>query len=925
MLGRRTLIWTTALTLAALLLGIAGAQVAPAAPVAVAADAGLWQTDGRVNAVTYSPDGGTLYIGGIFHHLCPPAQATCTGAGNDDIAIDYLAALDATTGAPITSWRPQPNNEVLSLALSSSGVLYAGGLFTTVSGQKHRKLAAIGTTGTAIASWKPVVNATVKTLALSPDESVLYLGGSFSTVDTAARPLLAAVSTYAPTRTTQVLQPWSPAPSGTATIDKGVSVAPIVNSLAVRPDGQVFAAGVFTSIGGVARGNVAALTPATDGGSGAAAEGFTPPNLDYIVLNLTLTRDGSSVFVNGRGPGGFIWALDSSSGTRMWVRNFDGDVQAAVATDTLVYVGGHFDYVTLPGSAVRDVRHHIAALDTLTGRTDPWNPAANSAQGVYALGWAPSHIAAGGDFNTFDKVAHNGVAQFSGGSTSAPSTVTDLSAASTAKGRVDLSWTASDDADSTTLTYRLYRRAVGGTFAGLTTVSGLSSSGGGGTITYADTTGTIGTDYEYLVRAADPVFLSAAGNVAGPVTVAPDQDPPAAPTGVVASAVSKGNALVSWTGGGDADDTSIAYTVNRISGDTVTPVATVNGAPAGTVTYTDSIADGGTFSYSVQASDTAASSAVSDPSAAVTVLPDIGQPSVPPSLKVTSPFPNKVVLSWKASTDSDHPASQLSYVISRRLSSATGSGTVIGRTAPGVLTFSETSDGVIAPLPDKTYTYTVSSTDGPYTSAPTAGITVFVTSSVFTDDLTTLGAWTTPANVSGITLDALAGHTAAPSAKLIGKTGTNKLTAYANRTLGAGYRTACVREWVSVAAYDPSSLGATTLIRFMSTKGNSISRIYLDRLGQLWIRSDWASSAFLTQAVIPADGSWHSVQLCTTVVSADPTSGAMSVYYDGARVGNLSGIDNGADPLNTVDMGERGTGNFTFSVDDVTAGTTPRF
>lgn len=862
-------------------LGVVGSMLlapsAQAASVSTNADANVWQTDGRVDAIAYSADGSVLYIGGIFHHLCPAHAATCSASTTGNVAVDYLAAITVATGAPVTSWRPEPDDDVEALNLSADGTtLFAGGLFNHIGTQTHHKLGAVvAATGAPVSTWVPNIVAEVKALALSPDGTVLYLGGVFKKVNAVTRNLVAAVSAYAPTATTATLLPWDPEASGTDTMDKGSLIPAIVNSLVVRPDGQVYAGGVFTSIGGLSRFNVAALTPGTGGGTGSGVASFSmTPALHYITLNVMLTRDGTTLFASGRGPGGFARAYDSSTGGQLWARRFDGDVQAAVATDTVVFVGGHFDNIARTGTTLLDVRHHLAAVDAATGATDPWSPAANSSFGVYAMAWSPGHLAAGGDFTKINSLAHAGVAQFSGGDAVPPTAPTDLSATSTSKGRVDLAWSQSSDSDSPTVAYRVYRRTVGGTFALLTEFDG--STGGTDPLTYTDTTGTIGTAYEYAVRVADPVFLSPYSNVAGPVAVAGDQFAPGQPSGVAAVSPSHGNVTVTWQGTGDADDATLAYTVTRTVGTTTSTAGSITGPASGPVTFADAIVAGGTATYTVRASDGTFTSAPSDPSAPVVVAADTGTPTKPTGLTVTSPSPNLLALSWNPSTDSDQTPGQLSYQVSRKLGSAGGNGTVIATTVPGVTTFTDTvAAGFIQP--DKRYTYYVAATDGARTSAKTSGVSGTVRSSILTDGFTALDAWTLPTTSSGVTLDTTRGHAAAPSAHLLSD--SSPLSAgFAHRDLGGAYPTVCMLEWVSVTAYDTGSNGQSTLLRLYSTAGNDIARLYVDNKGALWIRSDWGSNPTITHIVVPADGSWHSAQLCVTT-TPDAVSGTLSAWW----------------------------------------------
>jgi large repetitive protein len=473
---------SAAVVVAALL----AAPAASAAPVSPTADPGFWQTDGRVDTVAYSPDGTVVYLGGIFDHLCPPTVTPCTATTSGALPISYLAALNVSTGAPITTFTPTPDGEVLSMLPSPDGsTLYVGGVFNHIGTVVRHKLAGISTsTGTAISTWNPNVSALVNALALSPDGSTLYLGGDFKKVSTVARTELAAVTAYSTSAPKSTLLPWNPAPSGTTTIDKGNLIPSTINSLVVRSDGQVYAGGVFTQIGGAAENNVAALGPATGGGLGTAVHGFgISPAVIYVVLNLDLTPGGTELFASGRGPGGFIRAYNSSSGAQLWAVKVDGDVQAAVATDTVVYFGGHFQNITIPGTSLQTRRYHMAAVDTATGATDPWNPTANSDFGVYGMAWTPGHVMAGGDFTQIDYQPQEGDAQFSGGSTTPPTPVSDLTASSTTKAAVNLSWSQSTDADSPTVTYRIYRGAPGGQLALLTEVTGPTPAGSSGTST----------------------------------------------------------------------------------------------------------------------------------------------------------------------------------------------------------------------------------------------------------------------------------------------------------------------------------------------------------------------------------------------------------------------------------------------------------
>jgi hypothetical protein len=172
-------------------------------------------------------------------------------------------------------------------------------------------------------------------------------------------------------------------------------------------------------------------------------------------------------------------------------------------------------------------------------------------------------------------------------------------------------------------------------------------------------------------------------------------------------------------------------------------------------------------------------------------------------------------------------------------------------------------------------------------------------------------------------LDSSNGHAGPPSARLVSLI-SPRTYGYAHRTLGGSYPTVCALEWLSVTSYDTrATKGESTLFRLYSTAGNDIARLYIDGKGKLWIRSDWGSNATVTKVVVPADGSWHSAQLCVTT-TPDSVSGSLSTWWDASSLGTLTGIDNSPDPLASIDIGDTGPQNFTMNIDDLSVGTTKR-
>jgi predicted small secreted protein len=129
---------------------------------------------------TLQVSNNTVYIGGNF-----------TTAGGQP--RNYLAALDATTGAP-KAWNPNPDIWVYSLALNGSTV-YFSGLFTSVGGQNRHYIAAVDATTGALASWNPNANSPINVIAVH--NNIVYAGGFFTMIGGASRNNLAALDPLA--------------------------------------------------------------------------------------------------------------------------------------------------------------------------------------------------------------------------------------------------------------------------------------------------------------------------------------------------------------------------------------------------------------------------------------------------------------------------------------------------------------------------------------------------------------------------------------------------------------------------------------------------------------------------------------------------------------------------------------------------------
>ncbi|MCW3010233.1 MAG: hypothetical protein JWO90_637 [Solirubrobacterales bacterium] len=288
--------------------------------------------------------GSTVYLGGGF---------AGANAVNGSLTRDNAAAVDATSGVA-TAWDPDLNGAVAAIAVAGSTV-YLGGAFAganAVNGTLTRNRLAAVDAATAVAlPWDPNANNTVNSLAVSG--ASVFIGGNFSgaaAIDGKARTRVAAVDGETGVATT-----FAPQVNGT------------VSTLAVLGS-DLYIGGAFSSVGGAARHNAAAVDVPSGGGVTSWA-----PEPNNRVYDLTLS--GSTVYlagdfgVLGGRPRSFLGAVSAITGA---VTDFDPHASSAATSvavaDSTVYAGGQFAMVnSVP-------RRNAAAVDLTTGEATAWDP-----------------------------------------------------------------------------------------------------------------------------------------------------------------------------------------------------------------------------------------------------------------------------------------------------------------------------------------------------------------------------------------------------------------------------------------------------------------------------------------------------------------------------------------------------------------------
>lgn len=355
--------------------GLSRSRIAKLSTTSNSADA-TWNPNSNNTVRVIAIYGSDIYVGGDFNATSP----TVSIGGQ---TRNRLAKLNDTTGAADATWNPNANLSARAIAVSASGdVIYVGGSFTTVGGMSRPRLAKLNpTTGAADSSFNATVGAgNVSALAL--DSTNLYAGGSFNSIGGQSRNLLA------------VLNPASGVAD--ATWDPKMQAGAQVSALAVFGS-VVYAGGSFTTVGGVTRNRLAAIT------SDNVLTDWNPNSDDQVNV---VTLDGSDVYVGGTFTNvgsqerNRVAKLDRDTGAvdSSWNPNANGLVRTIEVSGSDVYVGGDFSAVAPAVSIGGQSRNRLAKLNNTTGEADAtWNPDANDRVRVIKV--AGSDVYVGGEFS----------------------------------------------------------------------------------------------------------------------------------------------------------------------------------------------------------------------------------------------------------------------------------------------------------------------------------------------------------------------------------------------------------------------------------------------------------------------------------------------------------------------------------------------
>jgi Concanavalin A-like lectin/glucanases superfamily len=352
-----------------------------------------------IRALSVSPDGNTLYVGGRF------GTAGGTGVAN-------LVALDipsCTMKSSSEFARPSVSATVRAIAVNPvNSVVYFGGDFQTVNNTTRRLAAAVSSTG-ALQNWNP--NATVlpnqsqylsmRALTVSTDGSRIVLGGDFDYLNGTAAHRLAIVNNT----NGAILN----------TFPGFIDQMSAVKALATDADGNHFYLGAEGTGGGVFDGRAK--------------------------INIK--------------TGAVVWRDNCLGATQAVLPVGDVLYSGHHAHDCSSTVGG------FPNGARHYLLAQNTSDAAILPWFPNANDGIGEGLGPRALVWASGRLWVGGEFTLVNAVGQQALTRFapkpSGNYTASAPTP---SVASLTPGTVQVRWRAANDLDNETLTYRVYRDGV---------------------------------------------------------------------------------------------------------------------------------------------------------------------------------------------------------------------------------------------------------------------------------------------------------------------------------------------------------------------------------------------------------------------------------------------------------------------------------
>jgi PKD repeat protein len=375
--------------------------------------------NGQVRAVTASPDGSRLYIGGTFTSV-------------DGQPRNRIAAFDVANGQLIGDFAPPVNYDVYAVAATNSTV-FAGGDFQSVGTKDRGYLASFDADTGALSDWTPkAAGGKVWAIALNADATKLAVGGQFTTLNGSANPGYGL---------------------GMVDTTTGASLPMAANSV-VRNGGSAAAITSLTSDGTNLYGGGYTY------GTGGTLEGVFGASWNGGTVRFVSDCHGDTYSVHPQGNA--VYAAGHA--------HFCGNVGGFPETTPRSFYRGLAFSKTATGTAMPDRYGYASFTGQPSSPPLAWYPSIAAGtftgmnQGPWSVSGNENYIVFAGEFTKVNNKPQQGLVRFAkkelspnGHGPSLFNTTYPLNVSSTAAGTVRINWNSNHDIDNDHLTYRVYR------------------------------------------------------------------------------------------------------------------------------------------------------------------------------------------------------------------------------------------------------------------------------------------------------------------------------------------------------------------------------------------------------------------------------------------------------------------------------------
>ncbi len=504
--------------------------------------------NGQALAITASPDGSRIYIGGDF--------TTVNG-----VTRNRVAALNPSTGALISGFAPSMGASVRAIVASNTTV-WMGGTFTSVGSASRNRLAAVNASNGALLPWAPnAADGRVNALALSPEQGRVVVGGAFTTLNGSSKPGYGLGMVNATTGASLPIQ------VNDVVRDAGTESA----ILSLSSDGTTFyGTGYIFGTGGNLEGTFAGNW------SDARIKWIEDCHGD----SYSAFASNTAVYVAGhphycQNLGGF-----PETNPRTWHRavSFSKATTGTLTKDTQ-------GYPSFTGQPAPSMLNWFPDMDTGT--------ASGQSQGPWAVTGTNQYVVMVGEFRNVNQNPQQGLSRFAlkeiapnkqGPRVTGSSFVPTLS--SPGPGQVRVQWQANWDRDNSNLTYTILRD---GNPTPVHTVSQQSTFWQRPTLSFTDS-GLSGGQHSYRVSVRDPLGNAVTGSSVS-ITIAGStgNQPPSAS---FTSTVNQLQLSVNASASADPDGSIASYAWNFGDGGTASGVTAQHSyATAGSFTVKLTVTD----------------------------------------------------------------------------------------------------------------------------------------------------------------------------------------------------------------------------------------------------------------------------------------------------------------------------------------------